>query len=248
MKPIIGIPTLPFRASYSDTELAALDGKELGYYWLLSRLTEKICASVSRAGGVPLLLRATNDAEEISAEAERLDGFVFTGGSDITPSLYGEENHGSISPDTERDMFEFSLMKEALPKNKPMLGICRGCQLMNVVLGGTIYQHLPDVNPEWSLHERPDVMKGYVHEADVVLPEALSLDKKITVKVNSMHHQAIDKLAPSLTAAAYSGGLTEAVALLSHKYFVGVQWPPECHSEDDEIQAGIFSALVKASA
>ena len=123
MKPIIGIPTLPFRASYSDTELAALDGKELGYYWLLSRLTEKICASVSRAGGVPLLLRATNDAEEISAEAERLDGFVFTGGSDITPSLYGEENHGSISPDTERDMFEFSLMKEALPKNKPMLGI-----------------------------------------------------------------------------------------------------------------------------
>ena len=248
MKPIIGIPTLPFRASYSDTELAALDGKELGYYWLLSRLTEKICASVSRAGGVPLLLRATNDAEEISAEAERLDGFVFTGGSDITPSLYGEENHGSISPDTERDMFEFSLMKEALPKNKPMLGICRGCQLMNVVLGGTIYQHLPDVHPEWSLHERPDVMKGYVHEADVVLPEALSLDKKITVKVNSMHHQAIDKLAPSLTAAAYSGGLTEAVALLSHKYFVGVQWHPECLSEDDEIQAGIFSALVKASA
>ena len=248
MKPIIGIPTLPFRASYSDTELAALDGKELGYYWLLSRLTEKICASVSRAGGVPLLLRATNDAEEISAEAERLDGFVFTGGSDITPSLYGEENHGSISPDTERDMFEFSLMKEALPKNKPMLGICRGCQLMNVVLGGTIYQHLPDVNPEWSLHERPDVMKGYVHEADVVLPEALSLDKKITVKVNSMHHQAIDKLAPLLTAAAYSGGLTEAVALLSHKYFVGVQWHPECLSEDDEIQAGIFSALVKASA
>ena len=248
MKPIIGIPTLPFRASYSDTELAALDGKELGYYWLLSRLTEKICASVSRAGGVPLLLRATNDAEEISAEAERLDGFVFTGGSDITPSLYGEENHGSISPDTERDMFEFSLMKEALPKNKPMLGICRGCQLMNVVLGGTISQPRPDVTPEWSLHERPDVMKGYVHEADVVLPEALSLDKKITVKVNSMHHQAIDKLAPSLTAAAYSGGLTEAVALLSHKYFVGVQWHPECLSEDDEIQAGIFSALVKASA
>ena len=63
-----------------------------------------------------------------------------------------------------------------------------------------------------------------------------------------MHHQAIDKLAPSLTAAAYSGGLTEAVALLSHKYFVGVQWHPECLSEDDEIQAGIFSALVKASA
>ena len=116
MRPLIGIPTSPFKHAYAEVELAGMDKEALNYFWLLSMLTEKIISCVRAAGGVPLLLTATRGTHEIKALVSKLDGFVFAGGSDIAPAFYGEEDKGTISPDLDRDHFEVSLCREALEK------------------------------------------------------------------------------------------------------------------------------------
>ena len=248
MRPLIGVPTDPFKHEFADIALPDMDEPRLSYFWLLARLTEKICSSIRNAGGVPMLLSAADRGCEIEALASRLDGFVFAGGSDIDPSFYGEPNRGSISPDLERDTFEESLLIEALKADKPVLGICRGCQLINVALGGTLYQNMPDVKAEWTLHKRSDVVKGYVHDIDILKPELFPKLDGPVMHVNSMHHQAIDRTSDYLAVIARtSDGLTEGVCGEGHRFLLGVQWHPECLAESDPVQAEIFERLVEAS-
>lgn len=245
MRPLIGIPTSPFKHAYAEVELTVMDKEALNYFWLLSMLTEKIISCVRAAGGVPLLLTATRETHEIKALVSKLDGFVFAGGSDIAPAFYGEEDKGTIAPDLDRDHFEVSLCREALEKNRPLLGICRGCQLMNVVLGGSLIQNLPDVNGSWSLHRRSDVMKGYVHDVKISAPWLFPNHRGDTMMVNSMHHQAVGRLAKEAEAAAHTeDGIIEAIWAPAYKYAVGVQWHPECLAEEDRVQADIFKSLV----
>ena len=245
MRPLIGIPTSPFKHSYSEITPVNIDKEEFDYFWLLSVLTEKIVSCVRAAGGVPLLLTATRDAQEIKAAASKLDGFVFAGGSDIAPAFYGEEDRGTISPDLDRDSFELALCREALEKNRPLLGICRGCQLLNVALGGSLIQDLPDVKDDWGLHRRPDIVRGYVHDVKITVPTLFPNNRGETMKVNSMHHQAVGRLAKQAEAAARTeDGIIEAIGAPAYKYAVGVQWHPECLAEDDGVQADIFRAVV----
>ena len=245
MRPLIGIPTSPFKHSYSEITPVNIDKEEFDYFWLLSVLTEKIVSCVRAAGGVPLLLTATRDAQEIKAAASKLDGFVFAGGSDIAPAFYGEEDRGTISPDLGRDSFELALCREALEKNRPLLGICRGCQLLNVALGGSLIQDLPDVKDDWGLHRRPDIVRGYVHDVKITVPTLFPNNRGETMKVNSMHHQAVGRLAKQAEAAARTeDGIIEAIWAPAYKYAVGVQWHPECLAEDDGVQADIFRAVV----
>ena len=244
MRPLIGIPTSPFKHSYSEITPVNIDKEEFDYFWLLSVLTEKIVSCVRAAGGVPLLT-ATRDAQEIKAAASKLDGFVFAGGSDIAPAFYGEEDRGTISPDLDRDSFELALCREALEKNRPLLGICRGCQLLNVALGGSLIQDLPDVKDDWGLHRRPDIVRGYVHDVKITVPTLFPNNRGETMKVNSMHHQAVGRLAKQAEAAARTeDGIIEAIWAPAYKYAVGVQWHPECLAEDDGVQADIFRAVV----
>lgn len=245
MRPLIGIPTSPFKHSYSEITPVNIDKEEFDYFWLLSVLTEKIVSCVRAAGGVPLLLTATRDTQEIKAAASKLDGFVFAGGSDIAPAFYGEEDRGTISPDLDRDSFELALCREALEKNRPLLGICRGCQLLNVALGGSLIQDLPDVKDDWGLHRRPDIVRGYVHDVRITVPTLFPNNRGETMKVNSMHHQAVGRLAKQAEAAARTeDGIIEAIWAPAYKYAVGVQWHPECLAEDDGVQADIFRAVV----
>lgn len=245
MRPLIGIPTSPFKHSYSEITPVNIDKEEFDYFWLLSVLTEKIVSCVRAAGGVPLLLTATRDAQEIKAAASKLDGFVFAGGSDIAPAFYGEEDRGTISPDLDRDSFELALCREALEKNRPLLGICRGCQLLNVALGGSLIQDLPDVKDDWGLHRRPDIVRGYVHDVKITVPTLFPNNRGETMKANSMHHQAVGRLAKQAEAAARTeDGIIEAIWAPAYKYAVGVQWHPECLAEDDGVQADIFRAVV----
>lgn len=245
-RPLIGVPTLPFQRRWENAALDEIDGEELKYFWLLSRLTSKIISSVRAAGGAPLALTPAEDEREIEKLATKLDGFVFAGGQDIAPSFYGEESRGSRAPDIERDHFETALCRAALERDKPLLGICRGCQLLNVVLGGTLIQDLPAVDEKWTLHSRSDVMRGYVHEVKILSPWLFPNHSGETMPVNSMHHQAIGRISKHLQAAAVAdGGIIEAVSAPAYKWAVGVQWHPECLAEDDAVQMDIFRALVE---
>lgn len=245
-RPLIGVPTLPFQRRWENAALDEIDGEELKYFWLLSRLTSKIISSVRAAGGAPLALTPAEDEREIEKLATKLDGFVFAGGQDIAPSFYGEESRGSRAPDLERDHFETALCRAVLERDKPMLGICRGCQLLNVVLGGTLIQDLPSVDEKWTLHSRSDVMHGYVHSVKILSPWLFPNHCGETMQVNSMHHQAIGVLSKHLQAAAAAeGGIVEAVSAPAYKWAVGVQWHPECLAEDGAVQMDIFRTLVE---
>ncbi|MFA6736312.1 MAG: gamma-glutamyl-gamma-aminobutyrate hydrolase family protein [Saccharofermentanales bacterium] len=251
MKPLIGIASNPFYRSYADEALSDIEKDQLGYFWLLSRLTEKICSSVRSAGGIPVLLMLTEDESEIETIAYRIDGLILAGGEDISPSFYGEQNKGTISPNLLRDRFEITLLKKTMKQEKPILGICRGNQVINVALGGTLYQHIPDVKPGWAMHRRPDIMKDYVHSVEILKSDlfpAFHNDEVSMMQVNSMHHQAVDILAPGLEAIAVtSDGLIEGLYMPEYRYLTGVQWHPECLSSSDEIQAGIFAEIIRAS-
>lgn len=244
-QPLIGVPTLPFQRRWADMPLDDMGGEELQYFWLLSRLTEKIICAVRAAGGVPLPLTPTEDERETAKLASRLDGFVFAGGHDIAPSFYGEENAGSHAPDLARDHFETALCRAALERDKPLLGICRGCQLLNVVLGGALIQDMPSVDEKWKLHNRPDVTRGYVHDVKILSPWLFPSRNGGAMPVNSMHHQAIGRLSKRLQAAAVTDdGVVEAVSAPAYRWAVGVQWHPECLADDDAVQAEIFRMLV----
>lgn len=248
MKPLIGIASNPFYNSYADETLSDIENSQLDYFWLLSRLTEKICSSVRSAGGIPLLLMLTEDESETETIASGIDGLILAGGEDITPSFYGEPKNGTIAPNISRDKFEISLLKKTMKHDKPILGICRGNQIINIALGGTLYQNIPDVKPEWVMHKRPDIMKGYVHSVEILKPEFFPLNHGHTMKVNSMHHQAVKNLAPGLEAVAVtSDGLIEGLYMPEYRYLAGVQWHPECLSASDKIQADIFADIVRVS-
>jgi len=251
MKPFIGIASNPFYNSYADETLSDIENSQLDYFWLLSRLTEKICSSVRSAGGIPILLMLTEDESETETIASRIDGLILAGGEDITPSFYGEPKNGTISPNLSRDKFEISLLKKTMKHEKPVLGICRGNQIINIALGGTLCQHIPNVKPEWVMHKRPDIMEGYVHSVEILKSDFFPFfpsNKGNTMQVNSMHHQAVDILAPGLEPIAVtSDGLIEGLYMPEYRYLAGVQWHPECLSASDKIQAGIFAEIVNAS-
>ena len=247
MRPLIAIATNPFYSSYADIPLQQMAEEKMKYFWLLSQLTEKICASVRAAGGLPLLLTATGLDEEVDAAVSGADGFLFAGGEDMAHVYYDSEDRGTISPNAARDNFETKLFQRAFAENKPILGICRGCQLINVMLGGTLYQNLASIKSEWTLHSRSDETKGYVHEAEILMAEYFPLCRERTMQVNSMHHQAIDQVASPLAVTVQtSDGLVEGVAMPAYRYLRGVQWHPECLAATDAVNAEIFSSLVRA--
>jgi len=208
---------------------------------------------VAGAGGVPVVLPPTGDEGAAEAMIQSLDGLLLSGGSDLDPGYYGEEpvpELGITLP--ERDAFEMTLVRLALRRRMPVFGICRGMQVLNVALGGTLYQDLPS-QWEWDvLKHRQDTPKWQpTHEVRVregsYIAEVMGCE---VVKVNSYHHQGVRVLAEGLVATGRSSdGVIEAVEAedLSQRWLLGVQWHAEAMRGAGPQQECLFEAHVSAA-
>lgn len=214
-------------------------------YWMLPGYMK----GIEEAGGLPVMLPLTSDPEEIEQLSEEMDGYLFTGGPDIDPSLYGEEKRETCGVTCKlRDEMEIPMFRAVYEKNKPIFGICRGIQLINTALGGSLYQDLPTEHPSNTVHRQTVPPTEPTHEvtlmADAPLHKVIGAD---TLMVNSCHHQAIKTLGKGLSVMAVSeDGLVEGV-YAPEKYFVqAVQWHPEFMHLVNENSRKILRSFVKA--
>ncbi|MGY4860077.1 gamma-glutamyl-gamma-aminobutyrate hydrolase family protein [Cryobacterium sp. AP23] len=204
--------------------------------------------AITRAGGIAVLLPPQPVTAGISHRVlDSLDGLVITGGKDIEPGRYGQSPHPQTdAPRRDRDAWEDALLSAALDRDLPFLGICRGAQVLNVTLGGTLHQHLPDLIGD----TRYQAGHGIYSPADVTvepgsrLSALLGGDDRITVPV--YHHQAIDTLADGLVVTAVSEpGIVQAVELPTAAFAVAVQWHPEEARDDLRLFAGLVAAATE---
>ena len=214
-------------------------------YWMLPGYMK----GLEKEDAIPVMLPLTSDWKTLKQLAEQLDGFLFTGGQDVSPSIYGEEVLKTCGECCEaRDTMEQELFELAWEMDKPILGICRGIQLINAVLGGTLYQDLPSHRPSRLEHHQRPPYDEPVHSVEIVesTPLHAVLDVSVLL-VNSYHHQAVKKLAPNLSAMAYStDGLVEAVYAPEKRYVWALQWHPEFSFLKDRNSKKIFESFVKA--
>lgn len=201
--------------------------------------------AVLRAGGVPVMLPGQSP-DCVPRWLEAVDGIVFIGGGDINPSLFGSSGHETIynlSP--ERDAVETALMRAWLQQPKPALAICRGLQVLNTVLGGTLHVHLPDVVGETVLHRAPP-RNPIKHTVRIDENSRLGALLGSEVETASWHHQAVERLGEGLRAVAWApDGVVEAVELEGCTQLLAVQWHPEITAPDDAKQQYLFDVLVR---
>ena len=216
--------------------------------------------AIEEAGGIPFIVPILSLTENIVSVAQSFDGFLFSGGDDIRPVYYGEEPllQLELSPD-ERTDFELNLLKEVLILKKPVLGICLGIQLMNVALGGSLYQDIPtqiinQFNHRVNHREPHQVaIKEGTLLHRILFPDenSTSTRSRVTVtdprfSVNSAHHQSVKSPGKGLVVSAVSSdGVIEAVELPDYPFFVGVQWHPE-REQPGTIEEGYTKRLFKA--
>lgn len=197
--------------------------------------------AVQRAGGLPVVIPPTDDVELIAATIARCDGMVLLGGGDVSPTSYNETEQARLyGVDEFLDQFEIAAVREALARDMPIFAICRGHQILNVALGGTLVQHLD------STVEHRDTMHSVAITPDSRAAIAMGTTQPL---VHSFHHQAIDQLAePLIVVGTFHDGSIEAVEHATASWVVGVQWHPEDTAADDSAQQGLFDALVAQAA
>ena len=226
-KPIVGLTTYPASATHG---------------WHTPVLYVE---AVLRAGGIPMMLSGQcPDCAERWLDV--VDAVVLIGGGDINPAEFGSAGHETIyNLSAERDAMELALMRALLARPKPVLAICRGMQILNTVLGGTLHVHLPDVVGESVLHRAPPrdpISHGIQVAADSELAKVIGEQ----VHTASWHHQAIQQLGKGLKAVAWApDGVIEAVELEGRQDVLAVQWHPEITAAEDNGQQQMFDWLIK---
>jgi putative glutamine amidotransferase len=215
------------------------------YPWYALR--ENYCGSIAEAGGLPLPLpyHSILAGEYLSL----IDGLVVTGGNfDVSPEYYGQKTlSDTVSVKNARTAFEYAMVEGALARKIPILGICGGQQLLNVVLGGTLVQHIPDSFPDSPLqHEQPNPRHEVGHSVSIT--SHTQLHRIITaqhIMVNSAHHQAVDKVADGVVVnATASDGVIEGIEYPAHPFCIGVQWHPEFFITDAD--RALYHAFIGA--
>jgi putative glutamine amidotransferase len=195
-------------------------------------VAEKYVLALANAGAAPLLIPLSLPEEQLEVILARLDGVLFTGGGDIHPTQYGAPEDGlSNSIDEDRDRVELYLFRRVVDRSLPFLGICRGFQLVNVGLGGTLYADILAQRPGASRHDYfPDFPRELLAHPVSLVPGSLlqAILGADEVQVNSLHHQGLKDLAPGLAASATApDGLIEGLEVIDHPFGVAVQWHPE---------------------
>ncbi len=242
-RPIVGIAT---------QTLEAVPGK-LPPCWIMGQRYVRVLTSI---GAVPWLIPLLQGEEAtLRLIYESLDALFLTGGVDVDPSQYGEPRHTSCDrSDPARDWTEMTLIRWALADKKPILGVCRGIQIINVACGGSLYQHLAEQYPDSIKHDyfptAESPARDYLAHSVTVKPTT-RLHRSLgeaELLVNSMHHQGIKQLAPGLRASAFApDGLIEGLESANGHYLVAVQWHPEELAETHQSQRRLFTDFLDAA-
>jgi putative glutamine amidotransferase len=228
MKPMIGVTPLWDAARQS--------------VWMLPDYLEGIKA----AGGLPVVLPLEMSESDANQMAETCNGFLFTGGQDVSPELYGmKDATGTIVASPERDKLESLLLSKALQADKAVLGICRGLQFINVFLGGTLWQDLPSQHPSEIVHRQGKPYDVPTHQV-TLSGDLQALLRKNILEVNTLHHQAIKDLGSGLMPMAVApDGIIEAAQMSGKRFVWAVQWHPEYLFRTDLDSLAIFSCFVE---
>ena len=235
--PLIGITTFRRRKDGQVTQHA---------------ISEMYVQAIVRAGGVSVLIPVDLKQAEAQVLIDRLDGLLLSGGGDIMPERYGGKPHPKVgSMDGDRDELEINLVKLAVEAGLPCLGICRGIQVINVALGGTLYEDIATQYGHPMRHAYyPDWPRDLRAHGVKVEPDSqlVQIAGSMEFEVNSLHHQGLRDIGADLRAVAWApDGVIEAIELPGHPFGIGVQWHPECIPDAPESVA-VFDAFVKATA
>jgi putative glutamine amidotransferase len=239
LHPLIGLPA----AKYSRSD------NGLYYYFIYHR----IIAAIVEAGGIPVVLPTDMPENATRALYESVDGVLLPGGGDVDPKFYGAEVHPATQkPDLSRDELELNLVRWAVNDDLPLMGICRGNQVINVALGGTLVQDIPSEVETEIVHDTANVPEGRVLRVHSVRVEPDSRLAGILqgseFKVNSLHHQSVECPAPGLTVTALSPDeVVEALEMPNKRFVVSVQWHPEDMYMDDGAMKRLFEAFIDAA-
>lgn len=238
MLPVIGIST---------NFLTVDSGKFLGMERIY--VNKDYVQAVEKSGGLPLLLPPVSVSESVKEYVRLCDGFIFSGGGDINPLLFHCSPHPQLGEvNTALDEAQLLLIHEVLKSGKPVLAICRGVQLLNVALGGTLYQDMSEIETPAHLHSQICPRMEKIHEVTID-PESVTgrLFGKC-IKVNSFHHQSIKKLGRDLQVVATApDGIIEAVEMKGKPFIVGIQWHPEMLLQADDEMLPLFQELIRHS-
>jgi len=243
-RPIIGIPT---------QTLQSIEGipEGLPESWVMN---QRYSRAVAAAGGLPVMIPLLEEEDTLRALYDRLDGVLVPGGVDLDPATYGEAplpTCGRLDP--ARDRVELAFARWAIEEGKPLFGLCRGLQILNVALGGTLYQDIAAQRHDAIKHDYfPTAGYSRDHLAHPVsVTSGSRLDALVgtaPLHVNSMHHQAVKDLAPALVSTAVApDGLIEAVESTHHQFLLGVQWHPESLTERDPRMHRLVAGFVEAA-
>lgn len=213
-------------------------------------VTNSYLNAVSAGGGTPIILPITADKNQMDEGLNLCDGVLFCGGGDINPLLYHQNPHPLLGTcNMEYDCFQIIMMKKVMEQRIPMLAVCRGIQLLNVVQGGTLYQDITLQPKEAMLHMQKEEERSRPSHK-VLINEGTKLFEILGAKVltNSYHHQSVKDLGNGLIVSAMAEDDTiEAVEMEGHPFQIGVQWHPECMVQSDSSMRELFCRFVEAS-
>lgn len=216
-----------------------------------SVINDDYIKSVQKAGGIPILIPFSDNIENIKEYINKIDGIIFSGGEDISPLNYNEDPIKEVECIIEeRDRFELELFKEVYEKQIPILGICRGLQIINIALGGSLYQDIYTQIPDCLGHSPKHTLRSNLYHSVKIEKDSKLFDifKTQDLKVNSFHHQSVKKLGKDLRISAISSdGIVEGIESTNEQFLVAVQWHPENLTERHKEFLKFFEELIQTA-